>query len=281
VVVVPGADAGAERAYVSLFGANAIAVVDLSTGTVTGTIDLGAFVDPSDQDGSVEVDSGMYDPVSGRAYFVLQRIDLTTVQAPDYQLRCSAVPGLLVALDPTTDTVVSADDAGAGTPLSLAAPTTLAFDQAKREVLLAANGCFETADGGAQLVRHGIESVDLMSGSASVPFSPATGDVANRFLILDAARGVLQGLDDFYSAHYYSWDRENDTLGAELSGVPEAPVAETPSTLIGLRSATVDGGSRVDVVRYRVSTGASSVVIEGPFQDGLPYAVGVALVRAP
>src|SRR5260221_1127920 len=100
-VVVPGGS----KAYVSLFDKSAVVVVDVDAGTVIRTISFASLLDPSDTDGSVDVDRGFYDPVSKRAYFAAHRVNVNDLFSAPYLLHCPPVPSLLVAVDTETDTV--------------------------------------------------------------------------------------------------------------------------------------------------------------------------------
>jgi hypothetical protein len=283
VVVVPGTD----KAYVSLYGENAIAVVDLATGTVTGRIDLSSLLGASDADGSVDVDSGVFDPTTGRAYFVLQRVDLTTVTLQtNYQLLCGPEPGLLVGVDPTSDTLVDfavgasgdagtdAGDAGQGVmtrpyvELSLVAAQGMALDAANGRVVLVDSGCYDAADGGYTLRSHGVEAVSLATGATTTLLSPSNDNYYSRLWLLSSSSAVLGSLDGSYVDHFNLYEPGQATLGAELAGVPAGAAVETPTTLVGVR----DG----DLVRYDVGSQQSETLLLSPcLWDGLYVAASV------
>jgi len=102
-----GKDAAlADKAYVPLLQQSLITVLDLKAGTVSKRIDLSRYSDPADQDGSADIDAGVYDAKKKIAYFVLGRIDFTSFDPITFQLPCSATKALVVGIDATTDEVV-------------------------------------------------------------------------------------------------------------------------------------------------------------------------------
>jgi hypothetical protein len=275
VVFVPSVS----KAYVSLYAASGIAVVDVASGAVTRTIDLSSLLDPSDADGSVDADVGFYDAVTGRVYFALQRTDLTTTYAPPYQLACPPVPSLLVAIDPATDTLVDANGTAAGKAieLGLVAPADVAFDPANRRALLVANGCVKAGDGGTRRVLGGVEAVNLDTGATSVLYAPASQDFLSHIALLGSGAAVLQAFDATFATLWNRWSPSSSALGAPLSGVPEQAVAEGTDSLVGV---TLGGPTRVTRVnRYTVSTQVVTSVVASPWTKPHQAVAGVALVR--
>ncbi len=281
VVPVPGTT----KAYVSLYGANRIAILDLSTGAVTGSVDVGRFLDPSDHDGLVETDVGVYDPTTKLVYFALQRLS---------SFACPEVPSLLIGIDPATDSVVDlpggpatgrADggksDAGKGSgaiALHFVSPSSLALDGGRLFVL--ASGCqFKEEDGGEKQVRHGIEVVTLATGTTTPVYTPTTQNFLTGVSLIGDGALVSRYSVDFSSILWNRWDLSSPDLGAALSGVPDAAVVETANTLVGTEMiSSTDGGSAEAVVRYDVTSGNSTLVAKNPWYLGFTNAAGVVIV---
>src|SRR5204863_9658328 len=80
--------ANGPKVYVSVYNHSAVLVVDVEAGTVEKTISLAALLDPSDGDGSVDVDRGFYDPATKRVYFAVHRINSLDLFIDPYLLSC-------------------------------------------------------------------------------------------------------------------------------------------------------------------------------------------------
>lgn len=271
VVVVPGGS----KAYVPMYGVNQIAIVDVSTGSRKGSVDLSSLMDAADTDGAVDADAGFYDPVTQRVFFTLQRIDVSTVKAPDYQLGCTGGKGLLIAVDPASDTLVDLNGgaSGVGVELSLVSGSATP-DLANRRVLLPSAGCFRPEDGGSVRVLHGVESVNLSTYTTSVLYAPTTQDFVSRLVLLGTDATALQTFDSSFTTLWNLWAPSSPTLGAALTGVPGSAVALEADTLVGLTFA-----GHPAVTRYVASTRAATVVVAFPWESDMPYGAGMALVR--
>lgn len=279
VLVVPGSSP--RKAYVSLYGANAIAVVDIDAGTVTGTIDLSGFQAAGDTDGTVEVDSSLFDATTGRAYFVLDRIDQNTAyQNPGYLLECPAEPGLIVAVDPATDTLVDLNGSDAGTgghALGLVSHGALVQDPGSGKALAIAAGCFATTDGGSPRSKQGVESIDLQTGVVTTVLAPSTENYLNYVEILAPGSALIQSFDANYVTLWNAWSTSSATLGAAYDCVPEGAEAVDSDVVIGANFSGLD----VRVVEHRLSTGTNTDVA---FYRAAPgsspfYPAGTALVK--
>lgn len=278
VVKVPGS--APRKAYVSLYDGNAIAVVELDTGVVTKTIDLSGLRDPGDTDGSVDVDSGLFDTTTGRAYFSVERIDRNTINdKTSYHLTCPPVPAVVVAIDPATDSLVDLNGSDAGTAYSLALVSHSAMVQVPgtSTALLLAEGCFEAADGGGARAHHGIEALDLATGATEVRYAPTSGDYLAALELFGATSAAVQTADEFYTYFWHAWNTGSPTLGAELLCVPEGAVAAGSDALVGV----IPHGTNWDVASYAPSTGTVVTVVHENVFDGagLFATAGSALVK--
>lgn len=276
VVLVPGSSP--RKAYVSLYAGNAIVVVDIDAGTVLKTIDLSTFLDPSDTDGSVDVDSGLYDAATNRAYFVLERIDLNTAWVPPYEQACPPVPALVVAIDPATDTLVdlNGSDAGTGFSLGLVGPSAMVQDPGSGKALLLAEGCFKQMDGGGVRVLHGVESLDLVTGATTTLLSPTSQNLLADIEVIGAGTAVIESYDLNYSPLWNGWNVTSPVLGPAYSCIPEQSVAAGQDTLLG----AVLAGTSGNAVAYHLSQGSGVTLGQGIFQAATSQNIaGVALVK--
>lgn len=269
------------RAHVFLQLVNRVAVVDLSAGSVTKTIDLAAYQVGSDADGSVDTTSPVLHAASGRIYFLLGRIDRTTVAAPSYQLACPSVKALLLAVDVASDTLVDLNGsaAGEGIELSLVNPVDAALDVSEDRLLVLSAGCFAPADGGAVRVSHGVEAVDLGTGTTSTLYAAPNQDFLSRLLLRGSGQALVNTFDPSFGEHWYPWATVQPSFGAELSGVPAAPSLEDEGHLLGVSITTTDAGSNVEVVRYDIAAQTKVGVVASPWTGSFASASGTALVR--
>ncbi len=168
------------KAYVPRVARNKIAILDVSKtvdgGVPIGTIDLSAFVQPSDTDGTVEPTAAFYVEARHLLYVLLASVDRTQYDSSFDALCVDATP-LLVAIDTQLDRVVPIPGAsGPEGSFRLAGynPTTGAqfysraqargssvYDGASDRLLVLHQGCHDRlADGGVGAARRrGIEQL--------------------------------------------------------------------------------------------------------------------------
>ncbi len=263
----------AARAYVSLYFANAIAVVDVAGGGVSSRIDLASFHDASDADGSSDPDVGFYDATNGRAYFVLQRTDLRTADAPPYAIHCPSVPSLLIAIDSATNQLVDLNGATAGValPLSLVGPTDVALDTVGHRALLLANGCVDQT---GKRIHAGVESVNLDTLANAVLYT-APGDFPDHLTLLGPDSAAYESFDDNFATHWFGWQPSSSTLGPELHDVPGFAVATDANSLVGVAF----DGTVPSVTRLDMTTKLVTKVVSSPWAGQFAAIAGVALVE--
>lgn len=281
VSLIASESGGTSRAHVLLQNVNRIAIVNLSSGSLVGNLDLAPYWFSKDFDGSADATSAVRPAGANRMYFVLGRIDRTTVKAPDFQLACPAVPALLLALDLATDTLVDLNGAaaGEGIELSMANPVDMAFDAGQNRLLVLHAGCFASADGGTSRTKHGVEAVDLTTFVATAAYTPANQDFLARFLLRNSTSAIIDSFDPTFAEHWYPWSVGQPTFGTELSSVPGAPTLEDENHLLGVDIATGDAGSTVDVVRYDLTAQTKVKLVGSPWTGSFSSAAGSALVN--
>jgi hypothetical protein len=260
------------KAFVSLYGESAIAVVNVQSGHVQSRVDLSSLHDASDSDGSSDPDVGFYDDMTKRVYFVVQRTDLFSGKAPDFAIKCPQVPSVLVAIDPMTEKVVDLNGAADGfaLPLSFIAPADVAVDATNRRAIILSNGC---ADSTGKRVKAGIEAVNLDTLALTTLYTSTSGFLSD-FTLLTPMSGVVTSFDDNFATHYNLWGTASQQLGAELTGVPDMPVAEDTDSLLGV---AFEAEPRVK--RFHISTKKAITVVSSPWSGKWTTAAGNALVR--
>ncbi|MBK7580392.1 MAG: hypothetical protein IPI67_09330 [Myxococcales bacterium] len=279
VVSQSNAEAGAGLPGVVFFqDVNRLAVVNIDAGSVDKTVDLSAYQVTGDADGSTDVTSPVLHAATGRAFFLLGRIDRTTVAAPNYQLACPSAKALLMAIDLTNNTLVDLNGsaAGEGIELSLVNPVDAAL--AGNRILVLSAGCYAAGDGGATRTGHGIQAIDLSSGAVSTEYAAPNQDFLSRILVQSGSSALVNTFDPGFAEHWYSWSG-GQNLSMELSGVPGAPSLEDPTHLLGVDITTGDAGSSVEVVRYDTSSAQKTLVAASPWTGSFASAAGTALVR--
>lgn len=271
----------AREAFVTLYSANRVAVLDLDAAHVAYSLDLASYLDPNDSDGSVDVDNAVYDPSSGQVYVTLARIDLNTITAPDYQLACPNEGGLLLAFNAATLAPVDLNGSapGVAAKLSLVDPVSVALDTANHRLLILNAGCFAAADGGAQRVSQGIEAFDLSTDASSVLYQPNTPGFLNRLVLTTTGQALVDRFDANYVEHWNRWQVGASTLGSELSGVPDAVSYNGAGALLGVLFPAPEAGTGPNVVSYDLSNSHVTTLVSSPWNGAFSSAGGSALVE--
>ncbi|HVW29749.1 MAG TPA: hypothetical protein VHC69_30505 [Polyangiaceae bacterium] len=238
------------KAFVPLYNTSQVAVLDLGNDTVASTIDLSSFLDPTDADGSIELDRAFYDASSKLVYFLADRIDLTRYDT------CLDFPALLIAFDPSTNQVV-------GTPLSLKleSPAQAAFDAPNRRVWIASSGC---ADGSTRKL-SGVESVDLSSQTSTIAYNPPDGVNAAGLIVFDETSALLAAYDDQYLPVWSRLNLVTGKLGSlVVPAIPDGAIADGPDAVLGVvfQTDAQTGSVTQSLVRQRISDGRR-VVVQG------------------
>ena len=250
------------KAYVPVLNQSVVVVLDLAKGTVSHRIDLGEFVDPSDNDLSADPWQGVYDAKKGIVYFLLQRIDITSFEG--FNLPCSGVTALIVGVDVATDKVVdlNGDTDGVALELSLANPNSISLNAAGTQLTVLANGCYDKT----VVKQKGIELLDLTTGKTDVVYTDTSEDYLSKLIPLVDSNVLLNS-----GIKWYHLDLALGTLGTELENVPSAPSFDGKD-LIGV-------GTGSSVVRYDLTAGTSTTISETSWAGDYTFAGGTALVQ--
>lgn len=230
--------AAGSKAYVVRYASNSLLTLDLAAGSAGTAIDLSNELSAGDPDGWVDAFDGVYDATSGRAYFVLQRIDQTYFgPGPDYVGACGGVAPLLVAVDVATDTLVDLDPSSPSRGLALlgADPTALAYDAGTRKLYVADVGCSTDPRGGRD--RRGVEVVDLANptpAGVAWTFHETGTERMGSLVVADAAHAWIGA---GYPTTYYPWVPGAATIGAADANVPTVPAVAPSGLVIGMDAA--------------------------------------------
>lgn len=278
------------KAYVLRYNRNKIAVIDPSkdvdAGAPTGTIDLGSLLQMGDGDGHVDMSGAIYDPARSRLYVALANIDLHNVDPQGFFQLCGATQSTLVAIDTTTDTLVSLGGAGpgGGVVLSGVSPQMASyggviFDAAGDRVLVLSTGCNDKlGDGGTGPLRGRIvEAVALKSNSTQTLLDANAQDFPGQLVVVSPTQAIIQfGFAGFGKT--YLWDPSQPVLGPALSIVPDVFDYDRKGFIVGPGHS--DGGAGALEV-LRVGTGApdagATVLGTDPFGKKGNFLVGATL----
>ena len=261
------------KAYVPFLNTSAIAIVDLGDGAVSRRIDLSAYNVAGDADGSVDVAGGVYDPNQNIVYFMLGRIDRTTIKSPDFQLACSKSPGLIIGVDVATDEIVDLNGAAAGKAieLTLSNQTSLSINADGSALYVLNAGCYTDGKLGSQ----GLEVVDPSNGTTTVAYAPDGTDTLVSLILTTGSEALLDSFDSDGAEHWNTLDISGMKLvGAELKNVPDA-VTYDGLDLLGV---VVDGNVG-SVVRYDIATGTSTPISASSWAGDYSSASSTALVE--
>lgn len=273
------------KAYVLRFNRNQIAVIDDSlkadASAPIKTIDLSSFLDPSDTDLSVDPAGASF--VNGTLYVLLANLDLNKVSPTGYFTICSDSHPKLIAIDPATDTVISAFDAGTG-GIALPGYNTNAnglwYDAPRNRLLALQGGCnSELADAGkGPLSRREVDAIDLTTGAVSVALDLNAEGFPGSFAKASADEVIL-GFD-FNSAK--RWNVTTTTLGSSLGDGLSAITTDKNGTAYAVQTSYLDdGGSTSNVVEIPLDGGDGGVLSPLPSAQAGGFAGAVDFVTAP
>lgn len=162
----------ATKAYVSRLGSPQLAIINPTTLSSTGELDLSRLIKPADTDGSPEPAYMLIR--NGLVYLALQHIDFRQSQLP------KVANGEVVVIDPSTDSIVTVIALHGKNPLS-----ALHFSPTLNRILLSSVGDFNVIDGGIEAINPDTNTVD-----AQFVISEATmgGDITE-FVIVSRTKG--------------------------------------------------------------------------------------------
>ena len=261
-------------AYVLFYGANKLGRADLATNKIVETIDLGAYLDATDGDGNVDAASAIYSSADKRLYFTLQRIDVTTIAAPDFQLACPQKPSLLLALDTLTHKLADLNGSAQGQGLALKTtnPVDLSLDPTGQRLLILSAGCFDK--GKKTRAHHGIEAVNITNLQSSILLNPSEPDFLSRLIYLGGNQALVQHFDSTFK-EFWSRLELGKTFGPNLKEPPTAAVWDKKGSLFGTR---VTSAKTTELVEFSLSQETHKVLLANPYTLAKAKTSSAALV---
>jgi hypothetical protein len=250
------------KAYITLYQKNSILIVNPLTGAQLGTIDLSQF---ADSDGIPEMDQMI--SAGGKIFVTIQRL---TNYSP-------SAAGLIVVIDPATDTIVDTDPATPGTQaikLNGYDPQYIEYLASSGKLYVSCSGSYfdATVPGGIDTVDPVTYAVitittkstlkgapgDLKIVSSTKGYVVVSGtDWSNTIRAFNPATGALTGSGPVYTAGGY---------------VPQLGLDPYGFLLVSDTSFTNPGVVFIDVT--------NDTVAAGPADTGLPPE-GIAFISVP
>jgi len=244
------------RAYVPRYNETDLWIVDPSTGTHTGTIDLSAL---ADGDGIPEMDQVLL--ADGMLFVTIQRADRNQLPwSPDGE-------SYVAVVDVAADTLLDTDAATPGVqPITLPAAnpfSTLQRDAATGNLYVAGVGEWGVADAGVAWV----SAASLTGAGLSLTGAGAGGDITD-VEIVSAMRGYAIVTDAVYSTTLLAFDPASgavtDTVYAPGTfSLQDAEVSPGGDLYLADRSVTAPG-----IRIYGAATGIEKTT--SPIDVGLP-----------
>jgi hypothetical protein len=259
--------AAGSKAYVLRFTREKIAVIDTSQvidgGAPTKLIDLGGLVDPNDSDGVPEMSAAYYHAGRKRLYVLLGNIDRRRFDFNTNALICSGLHATLVAIDTTTDSLVSLGGAAPGGGIVLPGfnpplGTKMVYDATNDRLLVLQAGCNANLDAGVAvgLQQRQVDEVRLATGVAKSVLD-LNGQAFPNALALANDKTAIVGT----FGGTYLWAIAGNTLGAVIPNTPDSFVVDQNGSLLGLtQTYLMDGGmGALNVVRVTQDGGSTTL----------------------
>jgi WD40 repeat protein len=195
------------KAFVSRYDSNDLLIMDPSTGTHLGTIDLSLF---ADGDGLCEMDHMLIK--DGILFVSIQRIDRNNFWIP-------VGDSYVAVIDAAADTLIDTDPASPGVqaiPLSASNPyTDLKFDSDGYTILVSCVGFWGLSDGGIEM----IDPASMSSLGFMITESAAGGDIIE-FEILSADKGYMIIATPSFTTSIVPFDPSAGTAGTPIYSPP-------------------------------------------------------------
>lgn len=268
------------KAYVLRYNRNRIAIIDPSAsadgGAPVSTIDLSSLQQPNDTDSHVDMTGAVFDASRKRLYVALGNIDVHDVDPQGYFLLCAGTVSTLVAIDTTTDSLVSLGGTGPGGGVALGgyAPQAstlggLALDATGNRVLVVSTGCNAPSVGDAgpgALSGRLVEAVDLKTNTTKTLLDANNQPYPGEFAYIDGAHALVQFGFGAYSTTY-AWDPAQTTLGQAFAATPDVFDLDGKGNFLGPQSTLGgDGGAGpTNVLSVAIGDGGVTTLGQNPF----------------
>jgi hypothetical protein len=197
------------KAYVSCLASAQLVILNPTTLTRLGVLDLSRLVTPNDGDGSPEPAYMLMH--NGLVYVVLQHIDFTQPQPP------KVANGEVVVIDPTTDQIVTVIELHGKNPFS-----EIQFSPTLNRILISSVGDFGVIDGGIEAINPDTHTVD-----ARFAISEATmgGDIT-AFVTVSRTKGFAIVEDANFANALITFDPSTGRRLKTIVGPLNVPVPQ-------------------------------------------------------
>ncbi len=282
------------KGYVLRANRNTVAVVDTNAGTtdkpaaILSRIDLSGQLQSLDHDTHVEPTSAVWVPKKGLVYALVGNIDFTKIATDGFTALCASTKPSVVAIDPTTDQIVSLGGAGAQGAILLEGysplfGTPLFYDAALDRLIVLEAGCnLDDGDGGAgPIARRRVEAVSLATKQVSTLLDLNAADFPNSMTFVDGNRAVIDFVDQItFGPKSYFWNPAQASLGAQIPVGFSFTAYDGKGNVVG--PYPIDGGFAVASVPFTdagaVDAASVTVLGQNPFTDNKSGFLGGAEV---
>ncbi len=264
--------AAGNKAYVLRYTRTKIALIDTTQvadgGAPTKLIDLGALLDPKDSDGVPEMTAAYYHAGRKRLYVLLGNVDRHQFDMTTYALICSGLNSSLVAIDTTTDSLVSLGGTAAGGGIKLPGYNPLVgvkmgYDATNDRLLVLQAGCNQNLDAGTpvNLQQREVDEVRLATGVASKVLDLSTSAFPTQLALVNDKLAVI----GTYGGTFL-WNTSGSVLGAVVNNAPDSFTIDQDGNLIGTAQTYFSDGGAGPLNLVRVSTDGGSTTLGGNVQ---------------
>lgn len=262
------------KAYVVRYNRNRIAVLDptdTSSPAPKKYIDLSSLKQAGD-DAKMDVSAATYVASKNRVYVVLGNADFTGASGAGVPCPTAALKSSVIAIDPTTDEVVSLGGTAPGGGIALQGyipitPSPLVYDAAGDRLVIATSGCATTGS----IQGRGIEAVSLATGTSTTLLDLNGPDFPSSFAVLDGNSAAVA-----FFAKGRLWNPSDRAIAIEIAGGVDSIAVDGRGAYVGTRKGKLDdGGAGLEVVSVQRDGGAS-VVARNPFTVPGGYISGIA-----
>ena len=259
--------AAGNKAYVLRYTRTKIAVLDTTQvadgGAPTKMIDLGALISPTDSDGVPEATAAYYHAGRKRLYVLLGNVDRHQFDKQTFALICSGENSSIVAIDTTTDALVSLGGTAPGGGIRLPGYNPLVgvrmgYDATNDRLLVLQAGCNQNVDAGTpvNLQQRQVDEVRLATGVASKVLDLDTQAFPTQLALVSDKLAIIGTFGGTFL-----WSTSGSTLGAAINNAPDSFTVDTDGNLVGTaQTYFADGGAGpLNLVRVTLDGGSTTL----------------------
>jgi hypothetical protein len=210
--------------------------------------------------------SAVFVPSQNRMYVLLGNVDLTKVDPAGWYTLCGPSKSTIVAIDTTTDMLVSLSGTGPGGGIELDGynppinANALVYDAARHRLVVMHAGCNANNDGEPGEMRQRIvESVDLATGKVTTLLDLNDHSFPSTLVYADAGRAAIG-----FGGQAFFWNPQESKLGNEIPGGLGVFAFDGKDALVGARIPYDEewNPGPVEIVRVPLSNSATAESVE-------------------